>query len=119
MPSKIKSKLLIITVLSATLAILAVIAPMTAAMYSVIFMGVSLSLAVFAWINARDYMELQHKVSKFLTLAILAAVGIPVSLTTVAIGDVNTVINYIMAGISGIVALYAMTLLFSADERRK
>ena len=59
MPSRIKSKLLIVTVLSATLAVLAVIAPVTAAVYSVIFMGISLFLAVFAWGNAKKNKDLQ------------------------------------------------------------
>lgn len=119
MPSRIKSKLLIVTVLSATLAVLAVIAPMTAAMYSVIFMGVSLFLAVFAWGNAKKNKELQYKISKFMTLNVLVVVGMFVSMSNIALGDVNTMLHYMLAGISGIIAVYAMALLFSEEEKTK
>ena len=94
MPSRIKSKLLIVTVLSATLAVLAVIAPMTAAIYSVIFMGVSLFLAVFAWGNAKKNKDLQYKISKFMTLNVLVVVGMFVSMSNIALGDVNTMLRY-------------------------
>lgn len=119
MPSRIKSKLLIVTVLSATLAVLAVIAPMTAAMYSVIFMGVSLFLAVFAWGNAKKNKDLQYKISKFMTLNVLVVVGMFVSMSNIALGDVNTMLRYMLAGISGIIAVYAMALLFSEEEKTK
>ncbi len=112
MPSKIKSKLLIITVLSATLAILSVIAPMTAALYSVIFMGVSLFLSIFAQNNAKRQVELQYKVSDFMTLTILVVVGIAVSITNIAVGDLSPAPTYMLAGISGIITLRAITLLF-------
>ncbi len=112
MPSKIKSKLLIITVLSATLAILSVIAPMTAALYSVIFMGVSLFLSIFAWNNAKGQVELQYKVSDFMTLAVLIVVGMAISITNIAVGDINPTLTYMLAGISGIITLRAITLLF-------
>lgn len=112
MPSKIKSKLLIITVLCATLAILSVIAPMTAALYSVIFMGISLFLAIFAWNGAKGIVELQYKVSDFMTLAVLTVVGITVSVSNIALGDINSNLTYILTGISAITALRAITLLF-------
>ena len=119
MPSRIKSKLLIVTVLSATQAVLAVIAPMTAAIYSVIFMGVSLFLAVFAWGNAKKNKDLQYKISKFMTLNVLVVVGMFVSMSNIALGDVNTMLRYMLAGISGIIAVYAMALLFSEEEKTK
>ena len=119
MPSRIKSKLLIVTVLSATLAVLAVIAPVTAAVYSVIFMGLSLFLAVFAWGNAKKNKDLQYKVSKFMTLNVLIVVGVFISMSNIALGEVNTMLTYLLAGISGIIAVYAMGLLFSEEEKRK
>ena len=76
MPSKIKSKLLIVTVFCATLAILFLIAPATAEMYSLILLGVSLLMATLAGFNARETVELQYKVSSFITLAVFIFVGI-------------------------------------------
>ena len=75
MPSKIKSKLLIVTVFCATLAILFLIAPATAEMYSLILLGVSLLMATLAGFNARETVELQYKVSSFITLAVFIFVG--------------------------------------------
>ena len=75
MPSKIKSKLLIVTVFCATLAILFLIAPATAEIYSLILLGVSLLMATLAGFNARETVELQYKVSSFITLAVFIFVG--------------------------------------------
>ena len=118
MPSRIKSKLLIVTVLSATLAVLAVIAPVTAAVYSVIFMGISLFLAVFAWGNAKKNKDLQYKISKFMTLNVLVVVGMFVSMSNIALGETNTLLTYLLAGISSVIAVYAIGLLFSEDETK-
>ena len=59
MPSKIKGKLLLITVFCITLAVLSVIAPATAAMYGIVLMGLSMFLAILAWFNARSEVKLQ------------------------------------------------------------
>ena len=118
MPSRIKSKLLIVTVFSATLAVLAVIAPVTAAVYSVIFMGISLFLAVFAWGIAKKNKDLQYKISKFMTLNVLVVVGMFVSMSNIALGETNTLLTYLLAGISGVIAVYAIGLLFSEEETK-
>ena len=118
MPSRIKSKLLIVTVLSATLAVLAVIAPVTAAVYSVIFKGISLFLAVFAWGNAKKNKDLQYKISKFMTLNVLVVVGMFVSMSNIALGETNTLLTFLLAGISGVIAVYAIGLHFSEEETK-
>ena len=109
MPSKIKSKLLIITVFCITLAILFVIAPATAELYSLVFLGISLFMALLAWNNARKVVELQYKVSSFISLAVFIFVAIFGSVTHIAMGGMQ----YLVIASCGISAVHALRLLFS------
>lgn len=108
MPSKIKSKLLIITVLTATQAVLFAIAPATAEMYSLIFLGISLFLSILAWNNARGEVVLQYKVSSFIGLSVFIFASIFAAIAHIAIGGMN----YVMVAVSGIVAVRCLALLF-------
>lgn len=112
MPSKVKNKLLIITILCATLAVLFVIAPLTAALYSVIFLGLSLFLSILAWSNARNYRELQYKISSFMGLMVMIFIAMTAAIANIVAGGMQ----YIMVAACGIVAVRCITLAFAADS---
>ena len=112
MPSKIKGKLLLITVFCATLAVLTVIAPTTAAMYAVVLLGLSLFLAILAWNNARLEVKLQYKVSDFITLGVLIFCNTFCSVVHLAIGGMH----YVVILLCIIIVVRAMSLLFSETK---
>ncbi len=109
MPSKIKSKLLLITVFSITLAVLTAIAPTTAAMYGILLLGLSLFLAILAWHNARGQVSLQYKVSDFITLGALIFCATFCSVIHLAIGGMQ----YIVILLCAVIAFRSMSLLFT------
>lgn len=109
MPSKIKGKLLLITVFCITLAVLTLIAPTTAAMYAIVLLGLSLFLATLAWNNARFEVKLQYKVSSFVTLGVLIFCDTFCSVIHLAIGGMQ----YIVMLLSVIIAIRCMSLLFT------
>ena len=112
MPSKIKSKLLIITVMCITLAILFVIAPATASLYSLVLLGISLFSSLLAWNNARLVVSLQYKISKFISLMVVIFIAIFGSVSHIA--GLN--MKYLVITACVIAAFRAMSLLFSAEE---
>ena len=107
MPSKIKSKLLIVTIFCATLTILFLIAPATAEMYSLILLGVSLIMATLAGFNARETVKLQYKVSSFISLAVFVFLGIFASVMNMSVGGMGLYV----AIICGIATIRALALL--------
>ena len=112
MPSKIKGKLLLITVFCITLAVLTVIAPVTAAMYGIVLLGLSLFLAILAWYNARGVVDLQYKVSSFITLGVLVFCATFCAVVHLAIGGMH----YIIIALCAVIALRSMSLLFSETK---
>jgi len=112
MPSKIKSKLLIITVMCATLAILFVIAPATAELYSLILLGISLFCSLLAWSNARFEVSLQYKISRFISLMVFIFIAVFGSIAQIA--GLNMKLLVVFACV--IVVFRALSLLFSAEE---
>ena len=114
MPVKIKSKLLIITVLCATLTVLFVIAPYTAAVYAVVLLAVSMFLSVMAWTNAKGQVELQYKISDFMTLMLMVFISLAASLANVYGGGS---MQYIMAAACGLVTVRSITLLFAREDK--
>lgn len=112
MPSKIKSKLLLITVFTATLAVLTVIAPTTAAMYAIVLLGLSLFLSILAWSNARGMVEMQYRVSEFITLGALIFCATFCSVIHLAIGGMH----YIVILLCAIIAIRSMSMLFTETK---
>ena len=112
MPSKIKGKLLLITVFCITLAVLSVIAPTTAAIYGIVLLGLSMFLSILAWFNARSEVSLQYKVSDFITLGVLVFCATFCSVLHFAIGGMH----YVIILLCVIIAFRSMSLLFSETK---
>lgn len=113
MPSKINSKLLFITVLCATLAVLFVIAPATAEMYSLILLGLAQFRAIFAVGNARKVRRLQYMVSTFILLSALVFAAIFAAVTHIAVGGMQ----YIMVAICAVIVVFCIKLLFTEIDK--